>query len=327
LKVLVTGATGFVGSHVVDSLLEQGHAVYYIARSTSNMRWLEGKDVTRVDGSLFDVESLRHAVAGMDVVIHVAGLTAAKNEQEFHRGNFEATRNLLDAVRAYNPGLRRFLHVSSLAVVGPSASLDAPVDESSPLRPITAYGRTKKLAEDAVRQASDIPSTIVRPPAVYGPRDEAILTFFQTVSKGLATYIGFGDKSVSLVHVRDLARGIVMAAMDERAVGQTYFISSDEFYTWPQIAAMTGAVMGKRRLIPIRLPHLAVLGIAGISGFFGKLSGKPPVLDYEKGRDLIQEYWICSTQKARNEIGYKQQVSLQEGIGETVSWYRQQRWL
>jgi nucleoside-diphosphate-sugar epimerase len=310
LKVLVTGATGFVGSHVVDSLLEKGHTVYFIARSTSNMRWLEGKDVTRVDGSLFDVESLRQAVSGMDVVIHVAGLTAAKNEQEFLRGNFEATRNLLDAVRAYNPGLRRFLHVSSLAVVGPSATIDTPVDETSPLRPITAYGRTKKLAED-----------------VYGPRDEAILTFFQTVSKGLATYIGFGHKSVSLVHVRDLARGIVMAAMDERALGQTYFISSDEFYTWPQIAAMTGAVMGKRRLIPIRLPHLAVLGIAGISGFFGKLSGKPPVLDFEKGRDLIQEYWICSTQKARQEIGYKQQVSLQEGISETVSWYRQKRWL
>lgn len=106
MKVLVTGATGFVGSHVVDSLLEQGHTVFYIARSTSTMRWLEGKDVTRVDGSLFDVESLRHAVSGMDVVIHVAGLTAAKNEQEFHRGNFEATRNLLDAVRIQSRALQ-----------------------------------------------------------------------------------------------------------------------------------------------------------------------------------------------------------------------------
>lgn len=327
MNVLVTGATGFVGSHVVDVLLEHGHSVRYIARATSNLRWLEGKDVTRVDGSLFDVNSLKGAVEGIDVVIHVAGLTAAKNEQEFLRGNFEATRNLLDAVRAYNPGLSRFVHISSLAVVGPSTSVDAPVDENSPLRPITAYGRTKKLAEDAVREASDIPSTIVRPPAVYGPRDEAILTFFQTVCKGLATYIGFGDKSVSLVHVRDLARGIVMAAMSDRAVGQTYFISSDEYYTWPQIAAMTGAVMGKRRLIPVRLPHAAVLGIAGVVGFLGKLSGKPPVLNFEKGRDLIQPYWICSTQKARSEIGYKQQVSLHEGISETVAWYSKNRWL
>ncbi len=327
MNVLVTGATGFVGSHVVDALLEKGHAVRYIARSTSNLRWLEGKDVTRVDGSLFDVASLRHAVDGVDIVIHVAGLTAARNEEEFRRGNFEATRNLLDAVRSYNPGLGRFVHVSSLAVVGPSASVQQPVNETSPLRPITAYGRTKKLAEDAVREAVDIPSTIIRPPAVYGPRDEAILTFFQTVNRGLATYIGFGDKSVSLVHVRDLARGIVMAAFHENAIGQTYFISSDEFYTWPQIATLTGAVMGKRRLLSLRLPHAAVLGIAGVVGSLGKIMGKPPVLDFEKGRDLIQPYWICSTQKAREEIGYRQEISLHEGISETVEWYRSRRWL
>ena len=327
LKVLVTGATGFVGSHVVDALLAQGHTVRFIARSTSNMRWLVGKDVTRVDGSLFDVHSLRDAVSDVDVVIHVAGLTAAKNEQEFLRGNYEATRNLIDAVRAYNPGLKRFVHVSSLAVVGPSSSIDTPVDEYSALRPLTAYGRTKKLAEDVVRDATDIPFTIVRPPAVYGPRDEAILTFFQTVNKGLATYIGFDQKSVSLVHVRDLAQGITLAAFHENAVGQTYFISSDEFYTWPQIAAMTGAVMGKRRLLALRLPHAVVLGIAGVVGFVGKLAGKPPVLNYEKGQDLIQQYWICSTLKARNEIGYRQQVSLQEGIVDTVTWYREQRWL
>lgn len=327
MNVLVTGATGFVGSHVVDCLLEQGHTVRYIARATSNLRWLEGKDVTRVDGSLFDVASLHQAVTGMDVIIHVAGLTAARNEDEFRRGNFEATRNLIDAVRAYNPSLRRFVHISSLAVVGPSASIEQPVDEYSPLHPITAYGRTKKLAEDVVRQATDVPSTIIRPPAVYGPRDEAILTFFQTVNRGLATYIGFGNKSVSLVHVRDLARGIVLAAFHDNAVAQTYFISSDEFYTWPQIATLTGAVMGKRKLISVRLPHAAVLGIAGIVGGLGKIAGKPPVLDYEKGRDLIQPYWICSTQKARQEIGYRQEVSLHEGISETVEWYRSQRWL
>ena len=327
MNILVTGATGFVGSHVVDVLLEKGHSVSYIARGTSNMRWLDGKDVRRVEGSLFDVASLRQAVSGVDVIIHVAGLTAAKNEEEFRKGNFDATRNLIDAVRAYNPGLRRFVHISSLAVVGPSSSLEQPVDEFSSLHPLTAYGRTKKLAEDVVQQAGDVPYTIIRPPAVYGPRDEAILTFFQTVNRGLATYIGFGHKSVSLVHVRDLARGIVLAAFHENAIGQTYFISSDEFYTWPQIATLTGAVMGKRRLVSLRLPHAAVLSIAGLVGFVGKFMGKPPVLDFEKGRDLIQSYWICSTQKARHELGYRQEVTLHEGIKETVEWYRRNRWL
>jgi nucleoside-diphosphate-sugar epimerase len=328
LKVLITGATGFVGSHVVDVLLERGHDVFYIARSTSNMRWLDGKKVTRVDGSLFDVDSLKDAVTGMDALIHVAGLTAARNEAEFRKGNLDATQNLIDAVRAYNPGLKSFVHTSSLTVCGPAPSLERPTTEDqTDLRPLTAYGRTKKLAEDAVRQAMDIPWTIVRPPAVYGPRDAAILSFFQAVHKGLATLIGFGDSRVSLVHARDLARGIVMAMEQPVAIHQTYFITSDEFYSWPQIVDVTKTAMGKSFVLPVRLPHSLVLGIAGTVGFFGKLSGKPPVLDYEKGLDLIQPYWICSSEKARRDLGYRQEVSLEDGIRGTVQWYREHKWL
>jgi nucleoside-diphosphate-sugar epimerase len=328
LKVLITGATGFVGSHVVDVLLERGHDVFYIARSTSNMRWLDGKKVTRVDGSLFDVDSLKDAVTGMDALIHVAGLTAARNEAEFRKGNLDATQNLIDAVRAYNPGLKSFVHTSSLTVCGPAPSLERPTTEDqTDLRPLTAYGRTKKLAEDAVRQAMDIPWTIVRPPAVYGPRDAAILSFFQAVHKGLATLIGFGDSRVSLVHARDLARGIVMAMEQPVAIHQTYFITSDEFYSWPQIVDVTKTAMGKSFVLPVRLPHSLVLGIAGTVGFFGKLSGKPPVLDYEKGLDLIQPYWICSSEKASRDLGYRQEVSLKDGIRGTVQWYREHKWL
>lgn len=328
LKVLITGATGFVGSHVVDVLLERGHDVFYIARSTSNMRWLEGKKVTRVDGSLFDVNSLKDAVTGMDALIHVAGLTAAKNEAEFRKGNLDATQNLIDAIRAYNPGLTSFVHTSSLTVCGPAASLEHPITEDkTDLRPLTAYARTKRLAEDAVRSAEDIPWTIVRPPAVYGPRDSAILSFFQAVHKGLATLIGFGDSRVSLVHARDLARGIVMAMENPVAIHQTYFITSDEFYSWPQIVDVTKTAMGKSFVLPLRLPHTLVLGIAGTVGFFGKLSGKPPVLDYEKGLDLIQPYWICSSEKARRDLGYRQEVSLEDGIRETVQWYKEHKWL
>lgn len=328
MKVLLTGATGFVGSHVADVLIEQGHQVFFIARSTSNMRWLEGKPVTRVEGSLFDVESLRTAVTGMDVIIHVAGLTAAKNEAEFLKGNLGATQNLIDAVRAYNPGIKRFVHISSLTVCGPAPSMEQPItEEQTELRPLTAYGRTKKLAEEAIRQAQDIPWTIVRPPAVYGPRDTAILSFFQAVHKGVATIVGFGDSRVSLVHVRDLARGIVLAAFNEVAVYQTYFISSDEIYSWPQIVDVTKTAMGKSVVLPVRLPHALVLAIAGTVGFVGKLLGKPPVLDYEKGLDLIQPYWICSTEKARHELGYRQEMSLIQGIRETVQWYREYTWL
>ncbi|HRK04308.1 MAG TPA: NAD-dependent epimerase/dehydratase family protein [Chlorobiota bacterium] len=328
MKVLVTGATGFVGSHVVDILLERGYDVSYVARATSNHRWLDGKPVQRVDGSLFDMASLRTAVESVDYVIHVAGLTAAKNEEEFLRGNRDATRNLLDAIRSYNPSLRRYTHISTLAVCGPAESEDKPTQPDSPLRPITAYGRTKKLAEDEVRSVmGELSATIVRPPAVYGPRDSALLTYFQAVNRGIAPMIGFDEKKVSLVHVRDLARGIVDATFAESANGKTYFVSSDEFYTWPAVTKVTASVLGKSFVLPVRIPHFAVLGIAGIVGGIGKLIGKPPVLDYEKGIDISRKYWICSNDAARRDFDYRQEIDIEHGVRETIAWYKAAGWL
>jgi len=314
---------------VVDVLLERGFDISYIARKTSNHRWMEGKNARLVEGSMQDIESLHKAMDGVDMVVHVAGQIAGKNEADFHRGNVVATQNLLDAVRAYRPNLKRFLHVSSLAVTGPAPSIDQPVTEETPLRPLTAYGRTKKLAEDAVHVAMrEFPCTIVRPPAVYGPRDAAIVTFFQSVNRGLAPLIGLDDKHLNLIHIRDLARGIVDAATTDVAAGQTYFISSDEVYTWSQVANIAGAVSGRRRVIKLRIPNPLVLGIAGVSGFFGKkLLKSPPVLDYEKGLDFIQKYWLCSNEKSHRDLGFRQEVSIEEGVLETMTWYREQGWL
>lgn len=328
MKVLVTGATGFVGSHVVDELLKRGIQTAYIARATSNHKWLEGKDVELVEGSLNNLESLKKAVRDIDVIIHVAGSTAAKNEKGFRAGNEGATRNLIDAVRAYRPGLQRFVHISSLAVTGPAKDADHPVMETSQCHPLTAYGRTKLLAEHVITEVMDeIPCTIVRPPAVFGPRDPATLTFFQAVNKGIAPLIGFDDKQVSLVHVRDLARGIVDAALSENTIGKTYFIGSDIAYTWKQIAAVTAKVTGRKSVRTLKLPHGIVLGIAGVSGFFGKMMSKPPVLDYEKGIDMIQGYWVCSSAEAAKDFGYRQNIPLEEGVLDTVTWYREQGWL
>jgi len=328
VKVLVTGATGFVGSHVVDVLLERGYMVSYVARSTSNVQWLHDKEASRMDGSLFDMKSLRAAVEQADMIIHVAGLTAAKNEAEFMRGNRDATRNVLDAIRAYHPEIKRYVHVSSLAVAGPSPDEENPVTEDSGYSPITAYGRTKKLAEDLVNEAGkEFPITIIRPPAVYGPRDSAILTFFQTINRGIAPLIGFDEKKLSLIHARDLARGIVDAAESPSAIGQTYFISSDEAYSWPQVAKVTAEVLGRKSLFKIRIPHPIVYAIAGISGVVAKLRGKAAVLDYEKGHDMTRKYWTCGNSKALRDFGFKQEISLEEGIRDTVEWYRKHGWL
>lgn len=328
MKALITGATGFIGSHVADLLLARGYDVRAIARKTSNLRWLSGKNIEIIDGGLSNPASLQKAMEDVEIVFHVAGLTAARNAEEFMRGNRDGTRNMLEAAYKYAPNIKRFLHVSSLAAVRPATSLDAPVDETTPSAPITSYGISKKAAEDEVNNfAGKLPITIVRPPAVYGPRESAILDFFKTVKSGFVPHIGFDEKHVSLVNGLDLSRGIIEAAESPNTIGETYFISSDEFYTWEQIGNVTAKAFGKSRVFPLRLPHFLVFGVAGMSEFFGRFAKNPPVLNFEKGRDITQRYWICSIEKAKRDFGYSQQISIEDGIRETVEWYKEHKWL
>lgn len=328
MKVLVTGATGFIGSHVADKLLAKGYSVRCIARKTSNLRWLEGKNFEIIEASLDDPESLQRAVEGVDYVYHVAGLTFARNYEEFLKGNRDATANLLSVVEKYAPNIKRFLFVSSQTVTGPAKSLSEPVDENTPCNPITSYGKSKKAAEDVVLSyKGKIPYTIVRAPAVYGPRDTAIYDIFRTVKIGLGTMVGFNDKYISLIHSEDLSRGIIEAAESEKTIDEIYFVSSEEFYTWKQLINLIAEKMGKKFVIKLRLPHWVVLAAAATSEFLGKFSDKPPIFNYEKGIDFIQDYWICSTEKAKRDFGYRQLVSIEEGMQNTIEWYKQNKWL
>lgn len=328
MKVLVTGATGFIGSHVADKLLAKGYDVRCIARKTSNLRWLDGKNFEIVEASLDNPESLIKAVEGVDYVYHVAGLTFARNYEEFLKGNRDATANLISVLEKHAPNIKRFLFVSSQTVVGPAKSLYEPVDETTPRNPITSYGRSKKEAEDVVLSYKDkIPFTIVRAPAVYGPRDTAIYDIFRTVKMGLGTMVGFRDKYISLIHSEDLSRGIIEAAESEKTKDEIYFVSSEEFYTWKQLINIIAEKMNKKFVLKIRLPHFIVLTVAAISEFLGKFSDKPPVFNYEKGIDFIQDYWICSTEKAKRDFGYRQMMSIEDGMQNTIEWYKQNKWL
>jgi dihydroflavonol-4-reductase len=326
MDVLVTGGTGFIGSFIVELLLKRGFSVRCLIRTSSNLQWLKSLPVSYVNADFFDINSLENATENIDVVIHVAGVVASKNRAGFFRGNQLSTKNLLTAVLSSAPNLKRFLHVSSQTAIGPSLN-GKPVDESTPPHPITTYGESKLAAEreiDAIRDK--LPVTIVRPSAVYGPRDTATLTFFQTVQKGIIPLVGFRQKRVSLIHVRDLASGIVEAAFSENSVGKAYFIGSGEVYTWDQIGRVTAAVVNKRT-IKLRVPEFMVMGIAGISGISNLFRKNASVLNYEKGKDMIQSDWTCSTDAAKRDLGFKQTISLEEGIRETIEWYRGMKWL
>jgi nucleoside-diphosphate-sugar epimerase len=325
--ISVTGGTGFIGSHLIDRLLEQGHEVRALVRRSSNQRWLQGKPVHLVEGDVRDASSLQALLSNTDVVYHIAGVVKARDRQGYFDGNVTATQNMLEAAHRFAPGLRRFLYVSSQTAAGPSISLDRPVREDDTPHPITTYGESKWAAEQLVHQWRDrLPWTIVRPPAVYGPRDTEIYIYFQAISRGLNSIIGFDDKRLSLVHSHDLVRGIMLAAEAGNSVGETYFIASEEFYSWPQVGRITAAALNKR-FVTLRLPHMLVYSVAAVAQSIAALQRKAATLNLEKARDITQRYWTCDIAKAVKELGYRQEMPIEKGIANTVAWYREQKWL
>lgn len=326
MLILLTGATGFIGSHLAEELHRKGHKLRCLVRKTSSLVWIEHSPVEYVYGDLFNEEVLRHSVEGVNYIYHVAGVTKAKTREEYFRGNHLATRNLLDAVREVKPNLKRFILVSSLSAVGPSLN-GTPVDERTTYHPITAYGESKMEAEkECLKAANSVPITIVRPPAVYGPRDKDVFEFFNTMNKGIQPMIGFTDKTVSLIHVTDLVKGTVLAGERPEAVNQSYFISSDRFYTWKEVGEVTARVMQKKG-ISLRIPISAVYTVAAISELFSVVSGKAVLLNMEKAKDIVQDAWTCDISKAKKELGFRESYSIEEGIRNTVQWYREHGWL
>lgn len=326
MKILITGATGFIGSHLAEHLLAKGYELRCLVRPTSNLRWLQHLPIEQIYGDLFDERALLSAVKGADYVYHVGGVTKARTREEYMKGNHDATSNILAAVRKSNPGLKRFIHVSSQTVVGPSIG-GTPVDESTPLHPITSYGMSKMEAEKECQKAMpDLPITIVRPPAVYGPRDKDIFEFFSTMKKGLQPMIGFNVKTVSLIHVKDLVDGIILAGEHPRSVGQTYFISSERFYDWMEVGDITSGILG-RKVLRLKIPEFVVYMIAGVSELYSLVSRQAVLLNIEKARDIVQDSWTCSIAKAQRELGFRESLTLAEGIRNTVEWYKENKWL
>ena len=327
MKIAITGATGFIGSHLADTMLAAGHEVRALVRGSSNLRWLEGKDIRLVRGDIRDAASLEDFVRDVDYIYHIAGVVKARDRAGYFDGNVTATENMLRAAERFAPSLHRFLYVSSQTAAGPSRSLDRPVCEDDEPRPITTYGESKIAAEKAVRSTGDtLPWTIVRPPAMYGPRDTEIFIYFQAIARRLNSMIGFDEKRLSLLHAHDLVRGMVLAAEAENSVGETYFISSEEFYSWPQVGSLTAGIMN-RRVLTLRLPHAMVYTVAALAQSVAAMQSKPATLNLEKARDITQRYWTCDISKAKRDLGYRQEVGLEEGIRGTVEWYRAQGWL
>ncbi|HAP34832.1 MAG TPA: NAD(P)-dependent oxidoreductase [Bacteroidetes bacterium] len=322
----VTGGTGFIGSHLIDRLLSKGYHVRALVRNPKNLGYLKDLPIEIVEGDLFSNTALEKAIEGVQFVYHVAGLVAAHSKKEFFRGNQDATRNIIEITARVNPNVKKFIHISSQTAVGPGKGMTA-VNESVVPHPLTTYGKSKLASEHEVLKFKDtLPVTILRVSAVYGPRDSATFDYFKSAYMGLELLIGFKDTYVSLVHSTDLVTGIILAGESEKAIGQIYFLGSEQYYTWHEIGYVTKNVLNKK-LFRVRVPKPLVFVIAGLSGVASKFKSKPSVLNYEKAHDLTQDNWCCDVTKAKTELGYKQEVTLAEGVQETIKWYLDNKWM
>ncbi|HPI38146.1 MAG TPA: NAD-dependent epimerase/dehydratase family protein [Ignavibacteriaceae bacterium] len=323
---VVTGANGFVGSHLVDLLIEKGFIVKCITRKSSNLKWLQGKNVEIFDCGLFDKEGLKKAFKGADYIFHVAGVVKSKKPEGYYKANVEATKNVLESAVEVKETIKKIVIVGSQTAAGPS--LDGkPVIESLPVKPITTYGRSKAEQEKLAATFMDkLPISICRAPAIYGERDTEIFIFFKTFASGLMTTIGFDKKVISLIHVKDLVYGLYLSAIKNISAGQTYFVSSEKIYTWEEIGEVTSKVLNKKAF-KVKVPHSVVYSIAAVAQFFAMFSSKAATLNIEKARDLTRKAWICSTEKAVKQLNYRQKISIEDGIKRTVDWYKKEGWL
>lgn len=326
-KSLVTGATGFIGSHLVDALLEKGEEVRVLARSASLSDVLKEKNIEVVKGDYADVESLKNAVEGVDYIFHVAGVTKALDEKTYIDGNVRATENLLKATLEVNCTVKRFLHVSSGAAAGPSPSAEQPIDETAPPKPVTLYGKTKLQAEEVCKQFFDkLPITIVRPSIIYGERDKDLLEHFKTVKSGIIPIFGVAEKKYDYLYVKDLIDAMIAAAESEKTKGEIYFLSG-RAHSWEEVGEAAKKALGKSFAVKLVLPDWLSATVAAVVEDVNKAQGKISILNRDRARDGKERYWTFSTKKAMRDFNFVQKTSLEEGFQRTVNWYRQNRWI
>lgn len=325
LSVLVTGANGFIGSHVVDHLLETGHRVRCLVRPTSNLRWLPAERVELVHGEVTEVPTLPPAMEGVEVVYHVAGIMKADNLDGYLKVNATGARNVAEAARAAG-SVRRGVLVSSLAAGGPSTP-GTPRTEETPDTPLDLYGESKLRGETEFRDGlGDIPATIVRPPAVYGPRDTDFLVLANMVRRGWGFRISGDEQKLSSVYALDLARGIVALAQPEASAGRTYYLAHDKPMTWTGVARVMAASLG-RSLHVAKVPRGALAPVSKVAGLAAGLVGRPNPVPWDRLKGLLAPAWECSADRARADIGFESATDFETGFRRTMDWYRNQGWI
>lgn len=326
-KVLITGASGFVGYHLIVTAIEQGLEVFAAVRPNSDISHLKDLDINYVNLNFNAVDELKAELEEKKYayIIHAAGTTKAKTLQEYNRVNADYSRNLALAASLVDYTLEKFVFVSSLAAIGPIANFNVAINDDTVAHPVTFYGLSKKLAEEYLNKIENLPLVTVRPTAVYGPREKDIFILFKTINQGLEPYIGRFNQQLSFIYVKDLAE-IIVRFLTSEIVHKTYNISDGLSYNRYALANGLKKALHKKTL-KMHIPLGIIKGLASFMDTIYAKSTKTPTLNKEKIKELTAPNWACNIENLKKDLKFEPRYNLERGLEESVKWYKLNNWL
>lgn len=328
-KVLITGASGFVGGFLVGEALKRDLIVHAAIRRSSSTEYLQDPRITFIYIDLSDIKDIGQILSAgkYDYIIHNAGLTKSAVPDAYFEVNTRYLENILQAIVQCKLALKKFVFISSLAAKGPAEFTNTGiVTENSEPHPVTNYGRSKLQAEIVLKGYTQIPSIIIRPTAVYGPREKDLFTVYSLINKGLEMTVGMKDQQLTFIYVKDLVRVILDATLSDKK-NVAYFVTDLEVHTSTMYNVAIRKALNRKRTLKVRLPSLFVRLIGYVAEKAGKVTGKYPPLNLEKVNELEAKSWICDTQNLQKDLSFEPEYNLEKGLAESIAWYRKNNWI
>ncbi len=332
-NVLITGASGFIGSFLVEEGLKQDFQVYAGIRKSSSRAYLQDKRIQFIEFDFSSREKVRETLEEckrnhirFQYIIHNAGLTKAQKKEDFYNVNCLNTIHFIEALVESGMVPDKFLFISSLAAYGPGNPVTGePVRLSDKPNPIELYGKSKLDAENYITSLKNFPWLIVRPTGVYGPKEKDYFVFFQTINRGMEPYIGFKKQVLTFIYVRDLVR-LVFLALASNHVNKAWFVSDGREYPSELFAGITKRALGKKTIrftVPLFIVRTLAMAGENIAGLWGSI----PTLNTDKYKVLRSTNWRCEVESLDSDLGFKAEYDLEKGVGETLAWYKKEKWL
>ena len=339
MKILITGASGFIGSFIVEEALRRGFETWAAIRKSSSREWLQDERIHFIELNLSSKAQLVEQLKPhqFDYVVHAAGVTKCLNKQDFHRINTEGTKHLVDAILELQMPLKRFVYLSSLSIFGAIKEQQPyeEIKETDTPQPNTEYGKSKLAAEQYLESVgSRVPYIILRPTGVYGPREKDYFMMAKSIKQHIDFAVGYKRQDITFVYVKDVVQAVFLAlevgdskspATDKN--GRAYFLSDGQVYQSTTFSALIHEELGRPWWIRITAPVWVLRIITFIGEYVGRMTGKVTALNNDKYNILKQRNWRCDIQSAIDELGYQPTYNLERGVKETIQWYKDNGWL